>query len=58
MRLTRTHEQIIRLWAKPANLKQLHEVEELAMDVSAYLFHFAITQGTNGDQERQPMKKT
>jgi hypothetical protein len=29
-----THEQVVRLWAVPANLEQLHQVEELPMNVT------------------------
>jgi hypothetical protein len=33
-----TNEDVIRLWASASNLEEFHQVEELAMDVAAYLF--------------------
>lgn len=32
-----THEQIVGLWTHPADTKELHQVVELAMYISAYL---------------------
>ena len=37
MALGLTDKYVIGLWASTANFEQLHEVEELAMDVSANL---------------------
>ena len=33
-----THEKIVCVWIGPANLEQLHEIVELAVDVSAHRY--------------------
>lgn len=35
--LTRTHEEIVRFWTKPANLEEFHHIPELSMNVTTYL---------------------
>ena len=38
-----TDENVIRLWACASNLKELHEVKKLAMDVTANLIRYQIS---------------
>lgn len=45
----RTHEQIICVRAEATDFKELHKVEKLAMDITAYLYNvFGWSMSCNG----------
>lgn len=50
----RTHEQIIGVRAEATDFKELHKVEKLAMDVTAYLYNvFEWPTSCNGREHAQ-----
>jgi hypothetical protein len=40
-----THEEVIRVWIRPANLEQFHQVVELTMDITTDCY-WTFLQGT------------